>query len=281
MSNSKHIIGFASQYYTLWTYRTETIYVTDAYGKHWPSHNYTYYTFHKNISKNLDNVKELYPDVSIDEGLRGQQRSFSVKSEQDLTPELIKFGKYKGYTISEIADMDFYYLLWLRDNCYISETRNLINKLPSIVEYDADLLKKEKEKYESIVNSFLNAGQHTIKFDSNPGECLSDIGVDISFHPNCPSFILERYNQLKYVKMHGGMWVEPLMTVFGEKNGVRYLFVFESYKQVNGYYPYKMVRINGVFTKTKYKEFNLKITPIGFAHIGDESKPFYQILFVV
>jgi len=283
MSNSKHIIGLASQYYTLWTYRTETTYVTDAYGKHWPSVNYTYYTFHKNISKDLDKVRELYPDVSIDEGLRGQQRSFSVKGEKDLTPQLIKFGKYNGYTISEIAEMDFNYLLWLRDNAYGSTVRELIEQLPQITEYEEKIRLEDEEKINTIISSFLKVGEYEVSFQYNPGYCLSEQGVDVSFDYICPPFVKERYDML--VKIRRGDFdtvrTEPLVSQFGYINGVRYLIVFPQYKQVNGMYPYKMGYINGKLQKTKGKEFTTQLVPIGFAHIGDETHPLYQILCVV
>jgi hypothetical protein len=285
MSTSKHIIGFASQYYTLWTYRTETTYVTDAYGKHWPSQNYTYYTFHKNISKDLDKVKASYPDTSIDEGLRGKQRSFSVKGEVDLTPELIKFGKYNGYTISEIADMDFNYLLWLRDNVYGNDVRALINQLPQIVGYDEKIRLDEEERINSIRKSFLKAGEYTVSFQYNPNEFLHQIhqDYDISFAYDCPQFVLDNLSDWKRVHTmeYVGGRLEPLAAVFGMINDVRYLIVFPQYKQVNGMYPYKMGYINGKIQKTKGKEFTTQLVPIGFTHLNDETQPIYQILCVV
>jgi hypothetical protein len=257
--------------------------VTDTYGKHWPSVNYTYYTFHKNISKDLDKVKELYPDVSIDEGLRGISRSFSKKGTEDLSPELIKFGKYYGMTISEIAEKDFDYLLWLRDNCYSSKTRELIEQLPQVVEYEANLKREADEKLQKTISSFLKVGEYEVSFEYNPGYCLSEQGVDISFDYNCPPFVKERYDML--VKIRRGDFdtvrTEPLVSQFGYINGVRYLIVFPQYKQVNGMYPYKMGYINGKIQKTKGKEFTTQLVPIGFAHIGDETHPLYQILCVV
>lgn len=281
MSNSKYIIGFASQYYTLWSCRTETIYVTDAYGKHHPSHQHTYYSFHKNISKDIEKVMELYPNVGIDESVRGQSRSFDIKGDEDLTPELIKFGKYNGYTINEIAEMDFNYLLWLRKNVYGSKTRELIENLPQIVEYDENLRLEEKRKFDSIISSFLKKGEYKVFFERNPSEDLNTLDYDICFDYHCPQFIIDRIHQYNEVlKMGGGPYVEPTVTAYGEINGVRYLIAFPDYKQVNGMYPYKMGYINGKFSKTKNKEFTTNIVPIGFAHIKDESKPLFQILLV-
>jgi hypothetical protein len=284
MNTSNHIIGFASQYYTLWTYRTETTYVTDAYGKHWPSQNYTYYTFHKNISKDVDKVKELYPDVSIDEGLRGQHRSFSVKGKKDLTPELIKFGKYTGYTISEIAEMDFDYLLWLRNNVYGFTVRELIDQLPQIINYDEKIRLEKEDRINAIRKSFLEVGEYNVSFQYNPNEFLHRIhqDYDISFATDCPQFVLDNLSDWKRVhNMKDGVRVEPLAAVFGMINDISYLIVFPQYRQVNGMYPYKMVYINGKVQKTKGKEFTTQLVPIGFTHLNDASQPLYQILCVV
>jgi hypothetical protein len=179
--------------------------------------------------------------------------------------------------------MDFNYLLWLRDNCYSSKTRELIEQLPQVVEYEANLKRDADEKLQKTISSFLKVGEYEVSFEYNPGYCLSEQGVDISFDYNCPPFVKERYDML--VKIRRGDFdtvrTEPLVSQFGYINGVRYLIVFPQYKQVNGMYPYKMGYINGKIQKTKGKEFTTQLVPIGFAHIGDETHPLYQILCVV
>lgn len=283
MTSSKEIIGFASQYYTLWSYRTETKYITDAYGNHWPSYEQTYYTFHKNISKDIEKVRELYPTTTIDEGLRGISRSFSLKGTEDLSPELIKFGKYYGMMIHEIAEKDFKYLLWLRDNCYSSKTRELIDELPQIVEYTTNLKREADERLRKTISSFLDAGEYEVSFEYNPGGCLSYLGHDISFNYDCPPFVKERYDMLMKIQRGYSDTVrtEPLVTQFGYIDGQRYLIVFPQYKQVDGMYPYKMGYISGKIQKTKGKTFKTQLVPVGFAYLCDINQPFYQILCVV
>jgi hypothetical protein len=283
MSNSKQIIGFASQYYTLWSVRKETKYITDAYGNHCPSYEQTYYTFHKNISKDIEKVMKLHPNLSINEDLRGQSRSFSVKGTEDLSPEIIKFGKYYGMSISEIAENDFDYLLWLRNNCYSFKTRDLIEELPQVVEYEANIKRKVDEKIEKTISSFLKTGEYEVSFEYNPGDCLTETGYDISFDYNCPPFVREGYTTLKkiYSGEIGIPLTERLVTTKGYINEVEYLIVFPQYKQVYGMYPYKMGYINGKIQKTKGKTFKTQLVPVGIAHIGNVNHPLFQILCIV
>jgi hypothetical protein len=282
MNTSGQVIGFATQYYTLWSYRIDTHYVSDVHGNHRPAYETVLYTFHKNISKSIDIVTNVYPNISIDEGLRGKHRSFSVKKPDDLTPELIKFGKYNGYTISEIAEMDFDYLLWLRDNVYVSKTRELIETNPQIIKHNEKMKLEEDLRKELIRSTFIQSGEHTVMFERNPGSCLSTIDLNISFDTNCPQFVIDRMNQLRDIyKNGGGKYTEPLVTADGFINGVKYLIVFPQYSQINGMYPYKMGYINGKFSKTKGKEFKTTLVPIGFTYWDTEANPFYQILLVV
>jgi hypothetical protein len=282
MNTSKQIIGFASQYYTLWSYSRDVRYVTDVNGNHRPSYYQESYVFHKNISKDIEKVKQLYPNLSIDETLRGRDRSFSVKGNEDLTPELIKFGKYYGYTINEIAEMDFDYLLWLEGSCYNQATRELIQNHPLVVEHYENIRLEEQKKIDAVRSTFLKKGEYTIRFERNPNDSLHRIGHDISFDYECPQFVRDNLAMWKRIEetMEGGR-VESLASTTGEINGVKYLIVFPQSKYVGGMYPYTMGYINGKLTKTKNKEFTTLVTPIGFAHGGDESHPFYQILLVV
>lgn len=286
MTTSKQIIGFASQYYTLWSYSRDVRYVTDVNGRHHPSYYQESYVFHKNISKDIEKVKQLYPNLSIDETLRGRDRSFDIKGSEDLTPELIKFGKYNGYTINEIAEMDFDYLLWLEGSCYNQATRELIQTHPLVVEHYENIRLEEQRKIDAVRSSFLKSGEYTIRFERNPTGSLQNIGHSISFDYNCPQFVIDNLKKWEQVQdmcpwgMDGGI-VESLVCTDGEINGVTYLIVFPQSKHVGGKYPYTMGYINGKVRKTKNKEFTTVVTPIGFAHGGDESQPFYQILLVV
>lgn len=282
MNTSGNIIGFATQYYTLWSFRTETHYVMDVHGKHRPSYIDTQYTFHKNISKSIDAVTHLYPNVSIDEGLRGKTRSFSVKSEKDLTPELLKFGKWNGYTISEVAETDFDYILWLRGNARY-ELSQLIEELPQVIQYELKKEAKRVEKIQKIRSSFLTEGEYTITFDRNlSSECLSELDWKISFDETCPKMIIDRLYELEELKVNWAKSdrVEPLMTQTLCIDDVNYLMVFPHYKQVDSMYPYKMGWVNGKFMRVKGKEITTKLTPIGFSYYEDITNPIQQIIMV-
>ena len=132
----KQIIGFATQYYTLWDYYEEVKYVVDSLGNYHPSYTEEHYIYIKNISIDINKVIEMHPNVRIDDQLRGISHTFSRNREEDLSPSLIKFGKYNGLTIEQIADCDMDYLLWVIGNEKVSAaTRELIGKLPQFLDY--------------------------------------------------------------------------------------------------------------------------------------------------
>ena len=64
------VIGFANKFYTLWNVTSKV--VESKYSKDTLVTN----TYIKNISMDIDKVKELYPDVEIDESLRGHSCTF-------------------------------------------------------------------------------------------------------------------------------------------------------------------------------------------------------------
>lgn len=104
----KHIIGFATEFYTLWSHE-----VVDQYSSNDTVNGVPpmvigqriYYTYHKNISTNLDKVIQKYPELRIDEDLKGKSRSFwkSVK----VMPEtgLMSFGMFAGWKIENMTDV--------------------------------------------------------------------------------------------------------------------------------------------------------------------------------
>jgi hypothetical protein len=280
MDTSGKIIGFASKFYTLWHWRTETRYFTDSYGNHWPYTKSTYYIYIKNISTNLARVNKLYPDLSIDEGLRGKTRSFSIENKEDLSPEILKFGKYYGKSIYDIEKTDFNYVLWLRDNTHSFRLRDIINGLDSVKKLDEDKENEILERFDNIRKSFLTEGEYTVSFERNPGNCLSGLPWKIKLDDNCPKSIIDWIDD--YKKYDNGCSVFPFpgqrVTANGTINGNTYLIVFEDYKQVNGMYPYKMGMINGKYSKTKNKEFTTKLTPVGFTYMDNENEPYFQIL---
>jgi len=103
------LIGFANKFYTLWSYSEEPLYRTintESY-QYGIKQNYNYI---KNISFDLDKVKELYPDVKIDEELKGKSQSWSKEPKFEYPDKYFHFGKYESQLISECKDQS--YLIW-------------------------------------------------------------------------------------------------------------------------------------------------------------------------
>lgn len=110
------ILGKANTMYTAYTYNIAE--VSDFDGKH------QYYTvtckFAKIVSKSLEKVQKLYPNVPVNEALHGRLLSEKVcKSEPtgetraasyDNPHDYFKFGKYTGKKFTEVDDRS--YMCW-------------------------------------------------------------------------------------------------------------------------------------------------------------------------
>lgn len=107
-------IGFANDYYTLWS----------LFGEH--------YIFIKNISKNIDKVKELYPNIEIDLNLKGfcyKQSNYEKQEPKEINPNVFQFGKYMNKNITKCND--FPYIIWYYDcikNNYVQDENDTNNK---------------------------------------------------------------------------------------------------------------------------------------------------------
>lgn len=194
-------IGFANQYYTLWNVEKTPVYTTDSYGKHWLTGYNTHYFYIKNISFDIEKVKSLYPTLTIDENLRGHTTSWEKKSQEDLCPQIMKFGKYYGQNIDELIVKDFDYILWLINNNGNSNSAYALS-LPIIVDYFKHIEEKKcetKKKKELIFNDFLNKGEYTFIADKNlrlyddKAYLYTDIDDDI-----CVSFIFSEFSEQSY-----------------------------------------------------------------------------------
>ena len=116
-------IGFATEFYTLWDVTSEATYFTDAYGNVHTTGSKTNYCYIKNVSTDLDKVKTLFPTAPIDENLRGKSNSFVVTKEEDTTPHILKFGRYIGRTIEDVANIDFNYIFYVIKEATNPKTR--------------------------------------------------------------------------------------------------------------------------------------------------------------
>lgn len=162
-------IGFANQFYTLWNVDTEPVYTCDSYGKYWLTGYNTHYFYIKNISTDIEKVKSLYPTLTIDEDLKGHTNSWERKSQEDLCPQIMKFGKYRGENIDDLIIKDFDYILWLiNSNC--NPNSKYAESSPIVIDYLNHIeLKKaeEKKKKEKKFSKFLNKGEYTFISDKN------------------------------------------------------------------------------------------------------------------
>ena len=219
----KKIIGFATQFYTLWNYEAVPQYKTDSYGNHHQTgvnHNFYYI---KNVSTDIDKVKSLYPDIEIDTDLRGTS-SFTRNEKLDLPDSYFWAGKYAGRLIDEIMEMDFNYCLWSAENYnmpYITNHPKYIAHSEAIEKAKQDLLNsKQLLKAGDVVElEFIRNGYNN---DEEYTECWTDATYnDIEVAVNC--------------------------------NGV---------KQVNGMYPYLMPIINGKAQKTKGKKITVTVIEV-------------------
>ena len=78
------IIGFGGTFYTLWTVTTERVYIDKA---RW--YDKVIHTYHKNLSKDLNEAIAKAGTDKYSENLKGKKRSFEVKQPIQVEPELM------------------------------------------------------------------------------------------------------------------------------------------------------------------------------------------------
>jgi len=223
----KNIIGFATKFYTLWDYEAENQYRTDSYGNnHQTGINHKFH-YIKNISFDLDKVKSIYPNVDIDEELRGKTSSFVRNEILDLSDGYFWGGKYAGKFISEILESDFQYCLWAADNMGGQIAKYIIESPKYIAHFEA-IAKAIEDEINSKV--LLKVGD-TVELD----------------------FVSNGYNaDDNYTEC----WTQAC---FGE---IDVLVNCNGVKQVDGMYPYLMPMINGKCQRTKAKKIQVKVLEI-------------------
>lgn len=193
------IIGFANKYYTLWEVTSETCQYQAPNGSIYPSYMKYHYTYLQNISQDITKVVSLFPGVEIDLSLRGSH-SFTIrKVEIDLTPEILKFGKYAGYHINELVKIDFDYVLYMINNFPERETWKLAQTTLEYINYIQAKEEAIKQKIAAIIP--LVSGNHTFKIERNL-DSGGDVFIAISDNhklklhwSNCKEF---SYNGFSY-----------------------------------------------------------------------------------
>jgi hypothetical protein len=249
------LIGFANTFYTLWDYRVETNYVTDSYGQHHASSNTTHYFFRKNVSTDLDKVKRLHPDLSIDDSLRGKNSSWDSVGRVELPNDIFWFGKYYGRKVDEILTSDMGYCEWVvRDNCY-NQVQYIIAH-PIYIEHIA--------KIEAERQATLNAMNPLKVGDEVELEFISNGFLTMKKHPNEANMTSDEYYAWE-VSDEGKQCVAK-----ATKDGSDIVFYVSvpDYKRVNGRFPYIMPSINGKCQKTKGKRFVVKVYEVSEPYIN-------------
>jgi len=219
----KQIIGFATQFYTLWDYEAAPQYRTDSYGNHHQTGVEHKYYYCKNISTDLDKVKSLYPNVEIDNELRGTS-SFTRNEKLDLPNNYFWAGKYAGKLIDEVMEFDFQYCLWSAENYNMPYIKNH-------PKYIAHFEAIEKQKQLEISKA------QTVK--------AGDV-VELEFVKNGYNAD-DNYTEC-WTEAHLGDTVLKVLC-----SGV---------KPVGGMYPYLMPYINGKAQKTKCRKIKVKVVEV-------------------
>lgn len=180
-------IGFATEFYTLWDVDTTPNFFTDSYGNSYIQSYTTHYHYMKNVSKDLAIVTEKYPNVTVDEDLRGKTSSWKVQSKEDLVPHILKFGKYFGMHIADVAKKEFGYILWLIENTS-KVVADLCKELPEVIEYykQRDMDRQTKMDAHPVAES----GVINVMFENNPNYKGYDLNyIQRSFKYNFPATI--------------------------------------------------------------------------------------------
>jgi uncharacterized protein (DUF3820 family) len=201
-------IGFANKFFTLWSIDTEPVYTTDAYGKHWLTGYNTRYTYHKNISFDLEKAKALYPTLEVQEDLRGKTNSWTTENKEDLCPQIMKFGKYYGKDINELLEQDFQYLVWICENKGYSSNGKYAKNLPKVQEHfkaieDASnkLINNRNNAFEAILNagSFEFVAERNLKINDGFAYIyVNECDLCITFKFEQGTFSYNEYNGFAY-----------------------------------------------------------------------------------
>ena len=176
-------IGFTNKYYTLWEITEE----------HRPlgngrSYIITHYNYIKNISFDRETAISKYPDLPIDETLRGHTRSWNSTKEVWDNVDTFRFGKYCGEKIEKNTDTQYIAWYWdnidgdhkefvghvLEDNGYEIRERSYNNSTGEhIYQYlmspeALEIERKEKKEFLEMIDSIKNATELNFFCEANP-----------------------------------------------------------------------------------------------------------------
>ena len=148
------IIGFDNTMYTLWTVSIEDRYFGDGW------YVVECYTYQKNISKDIDKVKEQYPNVKIDLTIKGNSPFERVRPNEQLNNDEFWYGRYKGIPIDESADNN--YIIWYWGSKADDENRKFAQHVLEDRNYH---LVDNIWLSTSVYNDYLNRKEYTNETD--------------------------------------------------------------------------------------------------------------------
>ena len=205
--NIMEYIGKAEKFYTLWEVWEETH--TTIRGE---SYKAIHHQYIKNISFDLNKVKDKYPNAIIDESLRGHS---SWTSYDYPKPPIDEFqgGKYRGDKIAECTD--YQYLHWAYDLGYIIpwESREIvlgilesqgyrkINDTHIATPEEVERIEKSYTECEEVQKTLEEFGSISVTSSKNLDECgdLTIGNLEFNF-PN--------YKELEYAGYHYGLPID-------------------------------------------------------------------------
>ena len=255
----KQVIGFAETFYTLWSVEVKTNYTQNAYGQHFPSSQTTCYYYQKNVSKDIDKVKELYPNLPIDEGLRGKVRSWQKNDPIELPEGYFWWGKHKGKLIEEVLVIDYQYCLWVLNEKPYSKEAKYIESSPIYINYQSNKVKQNED--------FIN--------QANPLKVGEEVEIE---------FLTKGFSTIKEIYDNDYNVIEERKQYLAKaKRGDLTMYVrLNDFKEVFGKYPYIMPSINGKCCKTKGKTFKVNIVDVEKPYIVTNygNKEVYQYVSI-
>lgn len=243
-------IGFATKFYTLWDIETQPIFSTrvSANGEnHFKSGEFHKCIYIKNISTDVEKVKNIYPDLDILEGLRGHSNSFEYETGRPSHIEYENDVFSKGYNKGEIIEncSDIRSLQWAFENedntDRISNIENKLNQL-GLYYYDYSWVSNE------TIRS-LNENTERIK------KVYSDF-TDTST-----------------------ITIQPLKNLAGngiiEIDEIKYAFPDHTKMYYNGF-VYSIPTINGIGKRIKGKTLELVVKTGIYSYIGESDGEEYK-----
>ena len=205
--NIMEYIGKAEKFYTLWEVWEETH--TTIRGE---SYKAIHHQYIKNISFDLNKVKDKYPNAIIDESLRGHSSWTSYDYPKPPVDEF-QGGKYRGDKIAECTD--YQYLYWAYDLGYIIpwESREIvlgilesqgyrkINDTHIATPEEVERIEKSYTECEEVQKTLEEFGSISVTSSKNLDECgdLTIGNLEFNF-PN--------YKELEYAGYYYGLPID-------------------------------------------------------------------------